>query len=77
MSCMCAVRTSVLAMMEVSYWNGLQMLQYSSVLAPIAAVVQLIRIGHVVVPLVAVILPGNAAWRSGRRQCCAPTKAES
>ena len=25
-----------LVMIEVSYWNGLQMLQYSSVLAPIA-----------------------------------------
>ena len=36
MSWICAVRMDALAMMEVSYWNGLQMLQYSSVLAPMA-----------------------------------------
>src|SRR5271163_2574313 len=31
-SWMCAWRTASLAMMEVSYWKGLQMLQYSSAL---------------------------------------------
>ena len=52
------MRTAALAMIEVSYWNGLQMLQYSS--GPYrCAVVELIRIRHIVVPLVAVILPGN------------------
>ena len=35
-SWMCAVRTAALAMIEVSYWKGLQMLQYSSVFLPIA-----------------------------------------
>src|ERR1700677_3025613 len=31
-SWMCAVRTAALVMMDVSYWNGLQMVQYSSAL---------------------------------------------
>ena len=44
-SWICAVRTAALAMIEVSYWNGLQMLQYSSVLAPDRAVVELVRSG--------------------------------
>src|ERR1700722_20225001 len=35
-SWMWAVRMLALPMMEVSYWNGLQMLQYSSVFAPMA-----------------------------------------
>src|ERR1700690_906787 len=35
-SWMWAVRIAAFAMIDVSYWNGLQMLQYSSLLAPIA-----------------------------------------
>src|ERR1700742_2368668 len=35
-SWMCAARTAALPMIDVSYWNGLQMLQYSSLLAPTA-----------------------------------------
>ena len=35
------------------------MLQYSSRIRADSAVVQLIRVGDVVVPLIAVILPGN------------------
>src|ERR1700733_13282079 len=31
-SWMCASRTAALVMIDVSYWNGLQMLQYSSAL---------------------------------------------
>ena len=54
---MCALRTLALAMMEVSYWNGLQMLQYSSVVRADGPVVELVGIGHIVVPLIAVILP--------------------
>ena len=50
-------------MMDVSYWNGLQMLQYSSAFGPVAAVVQLVRIVDVVVPLVAVVLPGDVVRR--------------
>ena len=61
---MCAVRTLALAMMEVSYWNGLQMLQYSSVFAPMCRIVELIGVRHIVVPLIAVILPEMLAARS-------------
>ena len=35
-SWICALRIAGLAMIEVSYWNGLQMVQYSSVSAPFA-----------------------------------------
>ena len=45
------VRIAAFVMIDVSYWNGLQMLQYSSVVGADRAVVQLVRIGDVVVPL--------------------------
>ena len=54
-----------LAMMDVSYWNGLQMLQYSSVFAPDRPVVELVGVRDVVVPLVAVILPRNIGGDHG------------
>ena len=74
---MCAVRIVAFVMIEVSYWNGLQMLQYSSVaLAPICSVVELIRIRHIVVPLVAIIFPGNVCWREVRLRYSARTREE-
>ena len=56
---MCAVRTAALAMMEVSYWNGLQMLQYSSRVRAHCPIVKLIGVRYIVIPLIAVIFPGN------------------
>ena len=52
-------------MIEVSYWNGLQILQYSSALRPVGAIVELVGIVDIIVPLVAVVFPGDfASFRS-------------
>ena len=55
------VRAVELAMMEVSYWNGLQILQYSSFPAH-CGVVQLIRVGRYV-ELIAEVVPRNLGPR--------------
>ena len=62
-SWICAATCAGFDMIDVSYWNGLQILQYSSAVRAGRAVVELIRIVDVVVPLIAVVFPGDTLAR--------------